>query len=90
MMGAHRGDSGSDHSFTRCRWSVTQAKTHAAHRGEDGELITWLGRRLRWTVVALDGEPSGGWRRAEKSKRECECGEGKVKIGTVPFGLAQG
>jgi hypothetical protein len=65
------------------------AETHAVRRAEDGEPITWLGRRLRWTVVALNGGPSGGWRRAEQSIAECECGEGKLKTGTTPFGLVQ-
>jgi hypothetical protein len=58
-VGAHGGDGGSEYSFARRHWPVTQAETHAA--------ITWLGRRLRWTVVALDGELSGRWRRVEQS-----------------------
>jgi hypothetical protein len=41
-------------------------------------------------VVAHDGEPSGGQSRTKPSRVECECGEGKVKMRTTPFGLAQG
>jgi hypothetical protein len=65
MVGARGGDDGSEYSFARRRWPVTRAETYAARRGEDSEPITWLGRRLRWMVVALDREPSSGWRRAE-------------------------
>jgi hypothetical protein len=88
MVGARVGDNSSEYTFARCRWPVTWAETHAARRGEDDELIMWLGRRLRWMVVALDGEPSGGRRRVEQSRVRVWRGEGKVKTWTALFGLA--